>query len=72
MRDIVAQLRYDYPVTRRWGVAMYFQMLVPLVLALLAVVGVFVEIPFVSDYAFWVMTAAFVILISSVYKVAFK
>jgi len=51
---------------------MYFQMLVPLVLALLAVVGVFVEIPFVSDYAFWVMTAAFVILISSVYKVAFK
>jgi hypothetical protein len=51
------------------GVDMHFNILITLVLALLAVVGVFVEIPFVSDYAFWVMTAAYVILVSSVYKI---
>jgi uncharacterized protein (DUF983 family) len=33
-----------------------------LVLAGFAVVGVFIEIPFVSEYAFWVAIAAYVIL----------
>jgi len=33
---------------------------VSLVVALLALVAVFVHIPFVSEYAFWFMTAAFV------------
>jgi len=33
-----------------------------LVLAVLAVVGVFVEIPFVSMYAFWIAVLAYVVL----------
>ena len=33
-----------------------------LLLLVLAVVGVFIRIPFVSDYAFWVAVAAYVIL----------
>ena len=33
-----------------------------LVLVVLAVVGVFVEIPFVSMYAFWVAVLAYVVL----------
>jgi len=32
------------------------------VLAVLAVVGIFVEIPFVSMYAFWVAVLAYVVL----------
>jgi hypothetical protein len=39
-----------------------FGLALSLVLAGLAVVGVFIEIPFVSDYAFWVAIAAYVIL----------
>ena len=35
---------------------------ISLVVALLAVVAVFVYIPFVSDYAFWFMVAAYVML----------
>ncbi|XSG81261.1 MAG: hypothetical protein ACPW61_09230 [Methyloligella sp. ZOD6] len=35
---------------------------ISLILAILAVVGVFVAIPFVSAYAFWVAVAAYVIL----------
>ena len=45
---------------------MSFTFMFSLVLALLAVVGVFVEIPFVSNHAFWVMTAAYIIVASSV------
>jgi hypothetical protein len=45
---------------------MHFGFALALVLELLAVVGVFVEIPFVSNYALWVSVAAFVILASSV------
>ena len=37
---------------------------VSLVVALLAVVAVFVYMPFVSDYAFWLMVAAYVMLAS--------
>jgi hypothetical protein len=33
-----------------------------LLLAGLAVVGVFIEIPFVSNFAFWIAVAAYVIL----------
>lgn len=33
-----------------------------LILAGLAIVGVFIEIPFVSQYAFWVAVVAYVIL----------
>jgi len=35
---------------------------VSLVVALLALVAVFVHIPFVSEYAFWFMTAAYVMV----------
>ena len=35
---------------------------VSLVVALLALVAVFVYIPFVSDYAFWFMVSAYVML----------
>jgi hypothetical protein len=33
-----------------------------LILAGLAIVGVFIEIPFVSEFAFWVLVAAYVML----------
>ncbi len=35
---------------------------ISLIIALLAVVAVFVYIPFASDYAFWFMVAAYVML----------
>jgi hypothetical protein len=35
---------------------------ISLVVALLAVVAVFVYIPFVSDYAFWFMVSAYIML----------
>ena len=33
-----------------------------LILAGLAIVGVFIEIPFVSQFAFWVLVAAYIML----------
>ena len=33
-----------------------------LILAGLAIVGVFIEIPFVSQFAFWVLVGAYIIL----------
>jgi len=33
-----------------------------LILAALALVGVFIEIPFISNYAFWVLMAAYIML----------
>jgi hypothetical protein len=36
-----------------------------LVLAILAVLGVFIEIPFVSDFAFWVAVGAYIMLAGS-------
>jgi hypothetical protein len=36
--------------------------IISVVIAVIALIGVFVTIPFVSAYAFWLMTAAFVIL----------
>jgi hypothetical protein len=35
---------------------------VSLIIAMLALVGVFIEIPFVSNYAFWVLFGAYVLL----------
>lgn len=35
--------------------------MISLVIAIVAVVGVFVEIPVVSDYAFWVLVGAFLV-----------
>jgi hypothetical protein len=39
--------------------------MVTIVLTGVAVVGVFVEIPIVSKYAFWIMAAAYVIMVAS-------
>jgi hypothetical protein len=36
--------------------------IIAVVIAVIAVIGLFVTIPFISLYAFWVMTLAFVIL----------
>jgi hypothetical protein len=36
-----------------------------LLLTMAAIVGVFVEIPMVSKYAFWVMAASYVIIVAS-------
>jgi uncharacterized membrane protein len=36
--------------------------IIAVVIAIIAIIGVFVAIPFVSAYAFWIMTLAFVIL----------
>ncbi len=38
---------------------------VSLVLAILAVLGVFIEIPIVSDFAFWVAVGAYILLAGS-------
>jgi hypothetical protein len=39
-----------------------FGFVLSLVLVILAVVGVFIEIPLVSNYAFWFAVAAYIIL----------
>jgi hypothetical protein len=39
-----------------------FGFIFSLILALLAVVGVFIDIPFVSNYAFWFAVGAYIIL----------
>ena len=44
---------------------MKFGLALSLVLVGFAVVGVFIEIPFVSDHAFWVAISAYVILAAS-------
>ena len=36
--------------------------LISLIIAVLAIVGVFVAIPFISQYAFWVAVIAYVVL----------
>jgi hypothetical protein len=42
--------------------------IISLVIALLALVAVFIEIPFVSNYAFWALMAAYVMLAGSAAK----
>jgi len=41
---------------------MNFAFALSLILVGLSVVGVFIEIPFVSEYAFWFSVAAYIIL----------
>jgi hypothetical protein len=50
---------------RREMCAVNIAVVVSLVLAILAVLGVFIEIPFVSDFAFWVAVGAYIILAGS-------
>jgi len=42
-----------------------FAVVVSLVLAILAVLGVFIEIPIVSDFAFWFAVGAYILLAGS-------
>jgi hypothetical protein len=39
-----------------------FVLIFSLILAGLAIVGVFIEIPFISNYAFWILVGAYVML----------
>ena len=41
------------------------QLMVTIVLTMAAIVGVFVGIPIVSDFAFWIMAASYVIIVAS-------
>ena len=41
------------------------QLILTIVLTMAAIVGVFVVIPMVSNFAFWIMTASYVIIVSS-------
>jgi hypothetical protein len=40
-------------------------LMLTIVLTMAAVVGIFVGIPIVSDFAFWIMAAAYVIIVAS-------
>jgi hypothetical protein len=42
-----------------------FGFVVSLVMVILAVVGVFIELPIVSDYAFWFAVGAYIVLAGS-------
>jgi uncharacterized protein (DUF983 family) len=44
---------------------MKFGLAFSLILIGFAVVGVFIEIPFISDYAFWVAISAYILLAAS-------
>jgi hypothetical protein len=41
---------------------MRFGFIVSLIMIILGIVSVFVEIPVVSEYAFWVVVAAYIVL----------
>ena len=41
------------------------QPILTIVLTMAAIIGLFVGIPIVSDFAFWVMAAAYVIVVAS-------
>jgi hypothetical protein len=49
-------------VAARGGPGVKYGRVLSLILVGFAVVGVFIEIPFVSNYAFWLVIAAYVIL----------
>jgi len=51
------------PIRVQWGrTALNPVFTASLLLAALALVGVFIEIPFISNYAFWVLMAAYIML----------
>jgi hypothetical protein len=49
------------PMAKRFKVKLVLSIL----LTMAAVVGVFVEIPMVSNYAFWVMASSYVLMVAS-------
>ena len=52
-------------VNRRIPGRFKFILVITILLTMAAVVGVFVAIPIVSPYAFWIMAAAYVLIVSS-------
>jgi hypothetical protein len=48
------------------------QLMVTIVLTMAAIVGVFVGIPIVSDFAFWIMAASYVFIVASTDIVRFS
>jgi hypothetical protein len=40
-------------------------LMLSLLLTMVAIVGIFVGIPIISDYAFWIMAASYVIIVTS-------
>jgi hypothetical protein len=41
------------------GVQMFFLRLISLMIAVAAIIGVFVDLPIISNYAFWIMVATY-------------
>ena len=59
-------MSYSSAIGRRISTTqMHFAFMFSLVIAILAVVSLFVAIPFVSDYAFWFAVLAYVLLAGS-------
>ena len=56
---------YIDPVDVARGLWMRFGFIVSFVLVVLGIVSVFIDIPSVSDYAFWLVIAGYVILAGS-------
>ena len=50
---------------RTGGTQMRFGFIASLVMAILGIVGVFITIPIISDYAFWVIVGAYIVLAGS-------
>jgi hypothetical protein len=44
------------------GVQMNFGFIISLLIEILGIVGLFIDIPIISQYAFWVVVAAYVVL----------
>jgi hypothetical protein len=44
---------------------MSFSSAISLIMTLLAIVSVVIYLPFISDYAFWIIVAAYIILAST-------
>lgn len=53
-----------HPISKKNRFKMWFMLTI--VLLLIAIVSVFVEIPIISDYAFWVLLVAYFIALSDV------
>jgi hypothetical protein len=58
---VLAYLIRDWTFNNLVSYVLIWVGLISLLVALFAVVGVFIEIPFVSNYAFWVLIAAFML-----------
>ena len=52
-------------VNRRLPSRFKWMLVITILLMLAAIVGVFVEIWIVSNYAFWIMAAAYVVIVAS-------